>query len=176
MYVDSVGNSPGLILGLVALCALLIVALTSCSPSSSAEPEAPENITDGNFTYHYSKDEYDVVDGCVNYNVSRKGEVTNIKIYNSINCTDEADKEEILNYIIKTHKSEYTDLSADNIDYYIKEWSCHNCAYWNRELLAFLLKKDVNDVKKSSVDVDLNTNDPNREDYEKWGGSLSVLY
>ena len=60
--------------------------------------------------------------------------------------------------------------------HYIKEWSCHNFAYWNRELLAFLLKKDVNDVKKSSEDVDLNTNDPNRDVYEKIGGVLNVFY
>jgi hypothetical protein len=39
MYVDSAGNSPGLIWGLVALGALVMLALTSCSPSSSAEPK-----------------------------------------------------------------------------------------------------------------------------------------
>ena len=51
--------------------------------------------------------------------------------------------------------------------HYIKEWSFHNCAYRNRELAAFYLGKDVNQVKISSKDVDLNTNDLNGDIYEK---------
>ena len=51
--------------------------------------------------------------------------------------------------------------------HYIKEWICHNCAYWNPGLAAFYLGKDVNQVKTSSKDVDLNTNDLNGDIYEK---------
>ena len=60
--------------------------------------------------------------------------------------------------------------------HYIKEWSCHNCAYWNPVLAAHYLGEDVNQVKISSKDVHLNTNDSRREFYEDWGDVISVLY
>ena len=179
MYVDSVGNSPGLIWGLVALGALLIVVLTSCSPSSSEEPEATENITDGKFTYHYSKDEHDIVDGCVNYSIGEhtEGNVTApaIKIYNSINYTNIEDERAIIEHIINTHKGKYSDLSTDNISYYLSEWQVHNVAYMGSSALGSVFTlTQIEEIKDSARDVDLNTNDNKALLYKIYGKIIGI--
>lgn len=179
MYTDPSGDFLNLIWGMVALVAFVVLTLVSCSNSSSSEPEPPENITDGNFTYHYSKDEYDVVDGCVNYSmgVHTEGNVTApvIKIYNSINYTDIEDERAIIEHIINTHKGKYSDLSTDNISYYLSEWQVHNVAYMGSSALGSVFTlTQIEEIKDRARDVDLNTNDNKALLYKIYGKIIGI--
>ena len=179
MYVDPSGDFLNLIWGMVALVAFVVLTLVSCSPSSSAEPEAPENITDGKFTYHYSKDEHDIVAGCVNYSIGEhtEGNVTApvIKIYNSINYTDIEDERAIIEHIINTHKGKYSDLSTDNISYYLSEWQVHNVVHMGSSAIGSVFTlTQIEEIKDHARDVDLNTNDDKAIFYIFYGKMIGI--
>ena len=66
-------------------------------------------------------------------------------------------------------------MKASDIDYYVKEWNVHNVAYKHLKLAAKKLGWDVDIVIKRAEHVDLNTDDPKHEIYEKWGGVCGWL-
>ena len=95
MYVDSEGNLPGLIWGLVALGALLIVALTSCSDPSPAEPDTPKSLLEEETKYDKTPSQ-----------ITRDQDLyIEVNITNTNNWLDDNEK-------IK----QYTNLLADDIE------------------------------------------------------------
>ena len=151
MYTDSEGNSPGLMLGLVALGALVMLALTSCSPSSSAEPDAPKSITDDIHMYEDGKGSPQK--GKKNVKFSPKGDNPSFQIENSYEIKSKDEQREVLEYIVNSEYYSY-DTYGRTIDSMIIEWEAHN-------EINVIFPHD----RLKSVDFDKNSEEWVKEDY-----------
>ena len=170
MYMDESGR----LLRLAALVGLIItgiVALTGCASKESDE-----------FEYHVVSDGNSKESGKINYSIEGPEGEPSIRIYDSHEIRSEAQKREILEYIINTDEGKLKGLSENNIDYYIDEWTVHNAAekhsFFAWVYKRFALGEDVTvaDVKKSASHVDLNTDDPNADFYKRIGWMLRIIF
>ena len=175
MYMDESGR----LLKLAAFIGLVIagvVALTGCARKKSDKLE-----------YHVASDENSKESGKVNYFItSEVDEEPSIRIYDSHEIRSEAQKREILEYIINTDEGKLKGLSKDNIDYYINEWTVHNAAYHNPGLVMRLQElgvefgdndfEDISEIKKRSSPVDLDANDKRSKWYTSLGSILALIY
>ncbi len=70
-------------------------------------------------------------------------------------------------------------LSEDDINYYLKEWSCHNAAWFACKIVNKITKNKCNkivDYENRAKTVDLNTSDSKSFIYRILGGICEAIF